>query len=449
MSIIGTSGDDIFTGTSGGDFFDMSQGGNDSVSGLGSNDIFNFGAAFTVADSIDGGAGVDALVLNGDYSGANHIVFDAATMVNVEQIKLDAGHSYSLQLVDANIAAGQTLTVNGTALGASDALTFYDATETNGNIILNSGAGNDTITGGGLNNTINTGAGNDTVYSFASGTVTINAGDGNDAVLLQAAGHVTVNGGAGNDTFNALGHFTAANHFDGGADSDELDLSGNYSAGLVFTATTMTNVETLFLGQGGDYKITLNDANVAAGHHLDADGDLLQVGDTMIFNASKETDATLFIGAGDGNDTLTGGQDGNTFLGGMGHDALTAGAGDDVFQFNAAAESTGITRDVVKGFDALHDGFKLPAPVSGIDAAINTGTLTGAHFDSDLAAAVDGSHLAAGHAVLFSPNAGGYVGHTFLVVDENGAVGYQAGVDLVVDLVSATHLASLALANFT
>src|SRR5580698_8597099 len=113
MTIFGTSGNDVLTGTSGDDTFDMSQGGNDTVSGLGGNDTFLFGATLTANDTIDGGDGSDTLVLDGNYKPG--VTLAATTISNVEAIALTAGHDYGLTTNDANVAAGQSLTVDATA----------------------------------------------------------------------------------------------------------------------------------------------------------------------------------------------------------------------------------------------------------------------------------------------------------------------------------------------
>ena len=170
----------------------------------------------------------------------------------------------------------------------------------------------------------------------------------------------------------------------------------------------------------------------------------------MVVNASAETDGHYYFGGGNGDDVLIGGQDGNTFKGYFGLDKMTAGSGADVFVYGDATESTGATRDVITGYNALHDKFDLPDghSVSAIDTAVTTGTLSTGHFDANLAAAIDAAHLAAGDAVLFTPDAGTLQGHTFLVVDMNSTAGYQAGQDLVIQLESATHLASLAVTDF-
>jgi len=56
----------------------------------------------------------------------------------------------------------------------------------------------------------------------------------------------------------------AADTIDGGAGTDTVTLKGDYSAGLVFGAATMVNVETLQLLGSGSYKLKTSDATVAA-----------------------------------------------------------------------------------------------------------------------------------------------------------------------------------------
>jgi Ca2+-binding RTX toxin-like protein len=208
------------------------------------------------------------------------------------------------------------------------------------------------------------------------------------------------------------------------------------------------NVEGLFLNPGHGYTLTMNDANVAAGQTFDVTGGVLGAGDKLIFDASHETDGSYFIEGGAGNDVLYGGQAGNTLAGGMGQDRMTGGAGADMFDYASAAQSTGVTRDIITGFDALHDSFNLSETVTGIDPAVTTGSLNAGHMDANLGSAIDAAHLAAGHAVLFTPSAGYLAGHTFLVVDANGTAGYQAGQDYVIQLESSASLESIGLDNF-
>jgi len=92
-------------------------------------------------------------VLNSDYTGGNAVTFGATTMVNVENLLLSAGHSYSLTTNNATVAAGQTLTVDASALGSGNSLTFNGSAETDGHFIIKSGLGADNLTGGALSDT--------------------------------------------------------------------------------------------------------------------------------------------------------------------------------------------------------------------------------------------------------------------------------------------------------
>ena len=141
----GTSGADSFDGTSTADVFNLQQGGSDTAKGEGGNDTFNMGAALDAADHINGGSGTDTVSLDGDYSAG--LTFTSTTVVNVEVIKLAAGHSYNLKVNDATVAAGQTLTVDGSALGPSDQLTFNAQPDRDASFVMIGGAGDDVLTG--------------------------------------------------------------------------------------------------------------------------------------------------------------------------------------------------------------------------------------------------------------------------------------------------------------
>jgi len=413
-------GNDVLSGGAQGDTFAAYGGGVDKLYGNGGDDQFLLGGTLTATDHVDGGAGSDELDLGGDYSAG--LTFGAATLANVETLFLYAAHSYKLTTNDANVAAGQTLTVNAQQLGAGDSLIFNGSHETDGQLYFYDGAGNDVLSGG---------AQADHLSGYSGGVDKLYGNDGDDRFQMG----------------NAL---TAADHIDGGAGNDELDLSGDYAAGMTFKAATMVNIESLFLNNGSSYRLVMDDGNVAAGKSLSILGDLLTQSNTLIVNASAETDGRYTLDGGAGDDVLIGGQAGNNFFGHLGSDKMTAGSGADRFTYSNVADSTGVTRDVVTGFNGLHDKFDLPSgySVNAIDAAVTSGTLSSGLFDTNLATAVDAAHLAAHDAVLFTPDAGTLHGHTFLVVDMNGVAGYQAGVDLVIQLESATHLDSLATTSF-
>jgi Ca2+-binding RTX toxin-like protein len=355
-------------------------------------------------------------------------------MVNVEFLAVTAGHSYTLTLDAATVALGQSLTVQGGTLGAGDSLTL-DGSADAGSFTMTAGAGNDSLSGGSAADTFTPGAGTDTVHGNG----------GNDLILMQ-------------------GNLTAADAIDGGSGTDTLRLNGDYSAGLTFGATTVTNVETIALIAGNSYSLTIADATVASGASLTVNGLGLGAGDTLTFDGSADlTGGTLVINGGAGNDSLTGGHANDTIRTGAGTDTITGGggadliasAGTDSFVYNAVSDSTGAAHDTIRGFDASIDTFRLTGiTVSAIDAAVTGGKLDGgqvnpANFDHELAKVIKATQLHTHDAVLFTPDTGTQHGHTFLIVDANGTAGYQAGQDLVIDITGATNLGSLSAASFT
>ena len=70
------------------------------------------------------------------------------SILNIDRINLASGHDYKLVTDDGNVAAGRTLTVDGSALSASDILIFNGIQETDGSFTIKGGAGDDTVQGG-------------------------------------------------------------------------------------------------------------------------------------------------------------------------------------------------------------------------------------------------------------------------------------------------------------
>jgi hypothetical protein len=170
--------------------------------------------------------------------------------------------------------------------------------------------------------------------------------------------------------------------------------------------------------------------------------------DTVFETAKGGKAADSFVANAVGN-TLIGGRGNDTFRAGAGSDVMNGGKGNDTFVYDGAANSTGAAFDTVVGFDFNNvDHFDFAADISVIDAAVNSGALSDASFDADLAAAITGAQLAAGHALLFTPNAGDHSGDLFLVADVNGVAGYQAGADLVMLLTGAKNVGLVDGADF-
>ena len=338
LVLLGGAGNDTLSGGAKGDTLDGGAGndvltsgkGEDTVSGESGNDTIAMAGFLDAGDRIDGGADADTVTLAGDYSLG--VVFDGATMVNVETITLGAGFNYSLTLDDATNVGG--LTVNGSGLTSTSTLLLDGSTESGSVLIATGGGGADTVFGG---------AGNDV----------LTGGNGND-VLHAGSGTDTLPAGAGNDTLDLGANLDVTDKVDGGTGTDTLLLNGDYSAGVVFGAMTVTGVEIFSLAAGHDYNLTLNNATNAG--NLTVDGSALVSSNSLTVDGSLETASSLTALGGAGNDTLSGGAgndilragDGNdVLLGGIGRDLLDGGAGDDV--------TTGGTGKDTFHFDLLSD----------------------------------------------------------------------------------------------
>jgi Ca2+-binding RTX toxin-like protein len=377
FAITGGAGNDSVTGGAGADTFDMSKGGNDTVHAGDGNDTISFGSALTSADTIDGGAGSDTVAL----SGTNSITLAATTLTSVEALRLAAGGSYTLTTVDANVAAGQTLTVDATALAAANTLAFNGAAETDGSFAFRFGAG-------------------------------LNATD-------------TLNGGA--------------------SGASTLDLNGDYSAGLTLSGSHITNIPRISVEAGHNYNLTWTGAAPATftvdGSALGASNTLA----FNISGATGITAATLIGGAGNdtltggsaptnfdlshgGNDTATGGSGGDTFTMGAAltaSDVLNGGAGNDVVVLNGDYGTT------------LKTGFNMNN-FAGIETLLLTAghsySIVDAHDNFTTAFTVDGSTLGTGDSLNFvsDSSAGifdliGGAGNDNLTLGESGTIDLTLG----------------------
>ena len=318
----GDSGDDTITGTPNVDLFYLVQGGNDNVSGLGSADIFFFGATYTNGDTVNGGGGVDILGLQGDYS-VNHVL---GSLTSVESISLlsgsnanfgdTAGNSYDyfLTTIDANVAAGAIMKVNGGNLLAGEDFIFDGSAESNGSFLVYGGFGQDTLVGG---------AGND-IFVYAQGrfalTDVINGNNGYDSLFLR--GDYTIDF-TGSTNLSTIENITLASSAD-----------GRYASG----------------GTDFDYNIVWEDNLLANGQTMTINGGGLGLGETMIFNGTDETNGFLKLYAGNGNDVLTGGANADLLFGGGSGDTLTGGGGNDVFSYFFLTDSNSTQRDQIQDF---------------------------------------------------------------------------------------------------
>jgi|GEM_PF-3447295 len=268
----------------------------------------------------------------------SHLVI---TLTGTQSLKLSAGsdgHVVALINNSANAAAAtflasdlRMLTVNG---GTGANRIDLSAVQTNqfanlSRVVVDAGAGNDTVIGSGLNDSVIGGAGNDSLLG----------GDGRDT-LQGGAGLDILNGEAGDDSLNGDADLDTLT---GGVGNDTLDGGAGVDLLLESLDTNAVLTTTQLSGLGNDALLNVENARLIGGasaNRFDASGFTGSV--TLIGNAGNDTliggSANDLLQGGDGNDSIQGNAgndiiDGNaghdTLLGGDGNDTLTAGTGDD------------------------------------------------------------------------------------------------------------------------
>lgn len=273
-------------------------------------------------------------------------------------------------------AAGE-VTVNGAGIGvlAADVIELEVSGDRQGNLIdlsavdatnfpnlveveIESGGGNDTVTGSEFDDEIHGGSGHDEIDGGA-GDDSIKGGAGRDS-LTGSAGSDVLNGNAGSDSIDGG---DGDDQIAGQAGSDTLSGSaGNDS--IVGAAGS----DTIDGGEGSD----VLSGNVG--------------GDSLMGGAGADA-----MNGGTGSDSLEGGSDDDVINGGTGSDSLHGDDGDDELfgEDDDDMLSGGAGNDVMSG----GAGTNLLATSSGIDTA--TGGITG-DIDQELVAplaAADGTVL--------------------------------------------------------
>ena len=204
-------------------------------------------------------------------------------------------YDYVLTTHDSNFAAEVQARINGAALLEGEDFTFNGSAETNASFVVYGGKGRDTLLGG-----------------------------------------------LGNDIFfYAEERFASRRYSERWRGYDGMFLRGNYTIDFNAPGYTglFTNIENLTLtsatderyARGGgtefDYNLVLSNAIVNAGQTLTVSGALLMATETMILDASQDTDGIVRLFGGASNDTLKGGALADLFHGAWGRTRLAAAAG--------------------------------------------------------------------------------------------------------------------------
>jgi Ca2+-binding RTX toxin-like protein len=304
----------------------------------------------------------------------------------------------------ANVEPGDTLTIEGGS--GNDVIDASAIPAGLVGLVIDGGAGNDTITGSAGNDVILAGDGNDTVIG-GRGNDTAVLGNGNDTFTWNPGdGSDVVEGGAGTDTLVFNGSNAAENmnisangtrallsrdvgnvvmdlnsieHIQVNAlgGSDNITVNDLTGTGVTQVAVDLGAVPGKAGGDGQPDTVTVNgsagDDRISvsgSGGSIAIKGLAAEVtianadaSDTLVINGGTGNDVidasglragqigNLTINGGDGNDTITGSAGNDTVIGGRGNDVANLGAGNDTFVWNPGDGSD--TVEGGAGFDTL------------------------------------------------------------------------------------------------
>lgn len=318
--ILAGNGNDTVSGLGGGDEI-QGGAGDDTLNGDGGNDWLMGGPGI---DRIYGGEGDDVLVIEGIDA-----IFDKlGGGGGVDTILLGA-RSVALSKFSATVSSIEILTGNGLSIygtDGDDALDFSGLIRFDRQSYVDTGAGNDAITGMQLPDDLRGGAGNDVIYANAGADI-----------LRGGTGADTLDGGAQDDRFLFGGTEALGDIMRGGTGTDSIEITGSGDVTLSQFNAKAASIE-IWKGNGKGVLGTAGD-------------------DVLDFSGLAFTSGGLSrVDTGGGNDKLTGTSVHDHLRGGTGNDVLTGGMGDDTLQGGAGADSfvfrPGFGRDRITDFEA-------------------------------------------------------------------------------------------------
>ncbi len=376
--IEGNNGNDVINAGGGNDLINGDHG-NDNIQGGTGNDILVGGIG---NDTMDGGDGSDVYYITGNqaegyksfngfdtYSdtGADSTPDTIDTIKAIGEGNVDIGLTgfgaeSGIERIDATGATGEVRLLGNYT---KDSLDFRGTLLEGDNILIDGGAGHDTIFGSMEDDRIVGGIGNDTM----------DGGDGSDVY------YITGNQAEGYKSFNGFDTYS-----DTGADStpDTIDTIKAIGEG---------NVDIGLTGFGAESGIERIDATGATGE-VRLLGNYTK--DSLDFRGTLLEGDNIVMDGGAGHDTIFGSMEDDRIVGGIGNDTMDGGDGSDVYyitgnqaegykSFNGfdtysdtGADSTPDTIDTIKAIgegnvDIGLTGFGAESGIERIDATGATG----------------------------------------------------------------------------
>jgi Ca2+-binding RTX toxin-like protein len=339
-TVIGSAGADVIMGGT----------GTDMLSGGAGDDVFQVAGTDTSYDTFNGGAGID-------------LIQGGAGDDTIRIRRIDGANS--IEVIDGG--AG----VNVLAGGGDHDIIDLTGIELSNIARIDSGSGDDIVTGSSGADVIIGGLGGDTLNGGAGDDLFVIAGvDASYDAFNGGQGFDTIQGETGNDVIRSrrLNGVSGIERIDGGAgmnvlaggwDHDNIDLTGIEvlniasidSAGGDDTVTGSANTDIIFSGSGND---------VLSGSF---GNDVLQGGDG--YDRLTDMDGSNVLNGGAGADVLIGGGASDFVIGGVGDDTITTGVGADIIAFNK-----GDGQDLVNASGGQGDTLSLGGSVAYSDLTL-------------------------------------------------------------------------------
>jgi hypothetical protein len=246
--------------------------------------------------------------------------------------------------INQEFSAVNHITIN--ALAGNDTITIgNNVRDVAGNLIgvvINGGAGDDTITGGQGNDVINGGDDND-IINGGAGDDDINGGPGND-VLNGDAGTDTIVGGGGIDTIDNV------------TPGPQAIIGAGRPTKITFVDADGTTVVVTFKG-GGTATLTFGGTGVGqttTKSGITVSGANLTIDEIALDNATSKSNLTFATKGGNGLATV-GQITGNTLIGTINGKSIDL-VGDGVVLTGAGAVTTLTLHDLLNGADVIAPG---------------------------------------------------------------------------------------------
>ncbi|WP_353427884.1 hypothetical protein NHB34_01870 [Polynucleobacter sp. MWH-UH19D] len=289
-TLYGNSGNNVIIGGAGNDTIDGVSGIDTLIGGAGNDTII----WHSLSGSVDGGDGADLLQLAPDWN-INSLNLTNASISNVENVLYSGANSFTL-------------------------------TGNSGNNTLTTGSGNDTLDGGLGNDTLIGNAGNDTyVMTFGANTVTTNGVD----TLVTTGGSDTFIDYSGASTLkvNPTGTAATFTFTERGTDGNiyTRTYADSFGKQLLSTQTLIGN----FANEGTQVTIGVNGYTTLGSNGSQTYKTYTEVAGNTVYSYNANYNQNNLLIGSIYSDTMTGGAGSDWIEGGSGNDTIFASGGYD------------------------------------------------------------------------------------------------------------------------